>query len=213
VNLAERAARDLVALAGPRVAHVTMAANLDTIRSRGLKCARDLCVEAGVAPSSIAMRRDRRRVSCAVLNHQLPIVQGLAAAQCVLDPGLDPATWAEMLDGRVFFFPSVRLARFAASMGREGRHAILWLDTMRLALLCHDRIDLAPINSGNFRQGGARARRGDWLYVPLGAGAEAFRRNRQERGLVARPDRLMEISLRGSLSAQDLAAVLAAPPA
>lgn len=202
------AARDLAALAGSRLAHVTMAGNAKSIMSRGLFCPRDLCVRHGVDPASIRLRGTRCRVGPAQLNHQRPILHGLGAAAAMLD-GYTPQSWAGQLDGRVFFWPERDGERFAASLRHDGDVAVIWLDTAKVADALARRIELSPINSGNFRQGGARVRRGDWLYVPLTAGAAAFRGNRVARGLVGAPDRLREVSVRGSIPADVLAGLVA----
>ncbi|WP_306132878.1 DUF7002 family protein [Roseivivax marinus] len=140
------------------------------------------------------------------LNHQKPILHGLAAANRVVE-GHDAASWAEVLNARVFFWPERHLrGPFLASVQRDLETAVIWLDTEALLDRASDRLDLSPINSGNFTQGGAHARRGNWLFVPARAGLEAFRRNRQARGLVRAPDAVKEISLRGALAANDLAA-------
>ena len=82
---------------------------------------------------------------------------------------------------------------------------MLWLDAGALFDACADRLDLCPINSGNFTQGGARARRGDWIYVPASADIDTFRHNRLRRGLVRSPDAVREVSVRGALPARLMA--------
>lgn len=191
---AAKAARDLIALAGPDLVHITSAANVETIKARGLVSAHALCVGAGVNPDRIALRRDRRVVGTAVLGHQRPILNGLRAANHVID-GYNAHGWAMQLDKRVFFWPAAQGARFGRALGQGGSVARLVFDTAQLASALAPLIDLSPINSGNFTQGGAHARRGDWLYVPLTAGCAAFRENRRVRGR----DALREVSLRGSV--------------
>ena len=113
-----------------------------------------------------------------------------------------------MLDQRVFFWPAKRGQMFSKSIGRDVETVTLWLDANAFANLYFDTIDLAPINSGNFKQGGAKARRGDWLYVPLSAGLPAFRKNRIQRGLVTGRDAVREISLRKGINAEALDTIL-----
>lgn len=140
----------------------------------------------------------------ATLNHQLPILHGRDAADSIVDD-YDAASWAEQLDTRVFFWPERRGREFAVSIARYVPLKVLWLDTGRLLETCSDRLHLSPINSGNFRQGGAKARRGDWLYVPVTRGMPAFRHNRRRRGLVSSTDQVKELSLAGGLDHETLA--------
>lgn len=185
---------------GRRVAHVTAASNVPSIRDAGLKPAAQLAVEASCDPDTLTLRAKRMAVGPALLNHQRPILHGITAARAMLD-GHDPASWAAQLDTRVFLWPGARGQRFAASIARDVPIAILWLDARMLARTMADLIDLCPLNSGNFVQGGARAARGDWIYTPLTAGLDTFRTARQRRGLVKTPDTVREISLRAALPA------------
>ncbi|QFS82469.1 hypothetical protein FIU97_06585 [Roseivivax sp. THAF40] len=203
--------RDLIAHIGPQLAHVTAARNLPSIRQHGLRPAAELARATGYAPQGIVLRNERLHLQGAnfdaTLNHQKPILHGRTAADRIID-GHDAASWAAALDARVFFWPHRRGAKFRASLARDLPMAILWLSTEALLERCADRLTLSPINSGNFLQGGAHARRGDWLFVPVRAGLPAFRENRRSRGLVRNPDSVTEISLPGSLSVSDLDACL-----
>jgi len=113
-------------------------------------------------------------------------------------------TWAAALDQRVYLWPKTKGAEFARSVSRDLPIEVIWLDTEGLAEVAYDVIDLAPINTGNFTQGGAHARRGDWIYVPLSRGLEAFRENRRQRGLATTRDTVKEISLRLGIQADVL---------
>ena len=86
--------------------------------------------------------------------------------------------------------------------------ATLWIDTEGLLTHYADQLDLSPINSGNFSQGGAHAQRGDWLFVPVSRGLSAFRENRIARGLATSRDRITELSLRASIPAELLSDIL-----
>jgi len=184
-----------VAAVGDRVAHVTATSNLPSIAQHGLLPAKAWARLAGRRPRDIVLRDHRMQIGAATLNHQKPILQGLAAAHRVLDDHT-PDTWAAQLDRRVVLWPAGQGRRFVNSIKRDLDTTVLWLDARALALALGDHIDLSPINSGNFGQGGARALRGDWLYVPLTAGSDAFRQNRTHRGLKPTPDTVREISLR-----------------
>ncbi|MEL7133698.1 MAG: hypothetical protein AAGK77_14955 [Pseudomonadota bacterium] len=192
---------------GDRLAHVTASANLPSIRAQGLLPAATLAKHAGIAPADITLRRNRMQIGPATLNHQRPILRGLTAAAHILD-GYTPEKWAAQLDARIFLWPQRRGHAFAQSIARDLDITILWLDTAKLAATLSDHIDLSPINSGNFTQGGARAQRGDWLYVPLTAGLDAFRHNRTKRGLKRAPDTVTELSLRCPIAPELLRTLL-----
>ena len=144
---------------GDRLAHVTAASNLPSIHSNGLLPAAQLAANAHMHPNDIALRSARMSVGSATLNHQRPILHGIKAAARVLD-GYTPESWAQQLDTRVFLWPQRRGQAFAKSIARDLDITVLWLDTAKLAQALSDHIDLSPINSGNFTQGGARAHRG-----------------------------------------------------
>ena len=192
---ADRCAADLVRAVGRRVAHVTARGNLPSIMARGLLPAADLAEQAGMTAAEIVLRDTRLEVGAARLNHQRPILHGITAARRMLD-GHSPESRAAQLDRRVFLRPERKGHRFAASVSRDLETATLWLDTAGLARAMAADIDLSPINSGNFTQGGAHAARGDWIYVPLAEGLAAFRTNRIARRLVRAKDGVVEISLR-----------------
>ncbi|SIS93861.1 hypothetical protein SAMN05421759_10717 [Roseivivax lentus] len=205
--------RELADHIGSRLAHVTPARNLPSIRVTGIWPAAHLATRAGTDPNAIALRAHRLRLTGggidAALTHQKPILDGIAAARRMLD-GHDPESWARHLDERVFFWPEARGAAFRASIARDLPLAVLWFSTDALLAAHAARIALSPINSGNFRQGGARARRGDWLFVSATDGLPAFRENRRRRGLARGPDRVAELSLAGGLDPDALAACLLA---
>ena len=180
---------------GDRLAHVTAASNLPSIHSNGLLPAAQLAANAHMHPNDIALRSARMSVGSATLNHQRPILHGIKAAARVLD-GYTPESWAHQLDTRVFLWPKRKGTAFAKSIKRDIDITVLWFDTAALVAALGDHMDLSPINSGNFTQGGAHARRGDWLYVPLRAGLDSFRQNRMRRGFKNTPDTVTEISLR-----------------
>lgn len=197
-------ARDeFVRAVGERLLHVTARGNLSGIQRYGLMPPANLARLCGVDPESLILRKDRRVLTLpdgtkAQLNHQLPIHYGLAAANRIIDAH-DARSWARQLDHRVFLWPEKRWLSFEASVARETDSASLWINSAKLFDVVADDLWLAPINSGNFRQGGAHARRGDWLYCQATAGLQAFRTNRQRRGLTKRTDRVYEVSVTGKL--------------
>ncbi|MEL6840064.1 MAG: hypothetical protein AAFP85_12285 [Pseudomonadota bacterium] len=198
---------DLIAHIGETVIHVTAASNLPLIEKHGLLPAATLARRANVRPNDILLRKDRRVLQTdfgtAMLNHQKPIVHGSPKAGQNLD-GISLRDWIRQLDERVFFWPEKRGADFAASIAADTPIVFLTLSTRRLLAAFPDHIDLAPINSGNFRQGGAYALRGPWVYVPAKAGLRSFQTSRRERGLVKSLDPVREISLRCAIDAVTL---------
>ncbi|MBQ2262167.1 MAG: hypothetical protein II336_12440 [Loktanella sp.] len=201
---------DFVRAVGSRLLHCTARANLGGIATYGLLPPALLARLAGQDPQRLALRRDRLVLtmpdgSTAQLNHQLPILHGLAAANRVVD-GHDAISWACQLDERVFLWPQRKGDAFMKSVERDSDIACLSFDTGAVFDLCADRLWLSPLNSGNFRQGGAHARRGDWIYCRASDGITAFRNNRRDRGLVAGTDIVGEVSLTGDgLAVADLA--------
>ncbi len=193
---------------GGALIHITAASNLPLIREYGLRPAARLAQLAGIDPHSIILRKDRECLSIsdrtATLNHQLPIRHGLNAARKMLD-GYTPEEWAKQLDERIFFWPKSQGLDFAKSVKADLPIHAFELDAKLFADLFWVDIDLCPINSGNFTQGGAHAPRGDWIYTPLSDGLEVFRSKRIERDLKKGRDSIKEISLKRLIDPQTLA--------
>ena len=204
---------DLTRHMGETLVHVTAASNVPLIMAHGLMPAATLAKLAGVTPERMAMRHVRRKIAppfgMCVLNHQKPILDAGDAPDRMLD-GYTGLAWAAQLDNRVFFAPLKAVEDFKKSLARDLPMAELKVSTRGLLEAMGDLTDLAPINSGNFRQGGAHARRGDWIYVPVSAGLPAFRQNRIKRGLKETPDTVKEISIRGTIPADVLRAIVVA---
>ena len=161
----------------------------------GLRSAAASVRHAGGEPDDIVLRSTRQKVGVTTLNHQLPILHGLNAANRVVE-GHTAQTWAHQLDRRIFFWPRSKGEAFAKSVQRDVKTKTIWLDAASFADAFMDHIDLCAINSGNFLQGGANALRGDWIYRPLSEGLPAFRIARQNRGLIKGKDAINEVSLR-----------------
>ncbi|WP_439143239.1 DUF7002 family protein [Planktotalea sp.] len=192
---------------GLKVAHCTAVQNVSSIENNGLRSAYDLAKHTGVDPNSIALRESRVELNgddgTLKLNHQKPILHGLAAANRIVD-GHDAHSWAVQLDKRVFFWPEKRLSAFASSIGRDVDMHVLWLDSTALLSRFQHHLWFSPINSGNFTQGGAHAGRGDWIYTNATSGLDAFKENRRSRNLVKTRDSIVEISLTCAISAPTL---------
>lgn len=208
---------DLVRAMGAVIAHCTAKTNAKSILERGLICAKSLAVlSTNNDPERIVLRNERIELrlsdgSTARLNHQKPIRHGLPAAYKMLD-GHTPESWAAQLDQRIFFWPERHGKAFAKSIGRDHEIITLWLDTRRFVATFLAHIDLCPINSGNFLQGGANARRGDWIYAPAQKGYANFRTNRMERGYANTKDSLKEISLRVPVASDVLRELVVSGP-
>ncbi|WP_019955192.1 DUF7002 family protein [Yoonia vestfoldensis] len=190
---------DFIRACGVRLLHCTARSNLTGIRLNGLLSPDLLAQKARRDAASLALRRDRVVLhlpdsTTAKLNHQLPILHGLAAANRVVD-GHDAASWARQLDRRIFLWPERKGRAFVESIRRDADIALIWFDTGALFDALAPVLWLAPINSGNFTQGGAHARRGDWIYCLASDGLAAFRENRRKRGLIAGTDTVSEVSV------------------
>ncbi|WP_322893642.1 MULTISPECIES: DUF7002 family protein [unclassified Yoonia] len=195
---------DFIRAVGPRLLHCTARSNVDGIRRNGLLPPDHLADRASRDAAALVLRDTRVILrlpdnTTAQLNHQLPILHGLAAANRVID-GHDAASWAQQLDRRVFFWPERKGGAFVDSVTRDTDTALIWFDSGRFFDVLSAHIWLSPLNSGNFTQGGAHARRGDWLYCRATDGIPAFRHNRQARGLIAGTDTVKEVSLTCSLA-------------
>jgi hypothetical protein len=194
-----------VALVGAVLTHVTEAVNAPSIRAFGLLPPEDLASLCGTRPDEIILRQApvtlRSGKLTARLNHQRPLRAGRRQEAAFLD-GHTLDSWAAQLDRRVFFWPSRRQDAFEASLAAP---VTFTFDARRLFRQCGDRLDLAPINSGSALR--RAVRRGDWLYVPA-TRARDFPHARRLRGAARARDRVAEVSLRGGLAPDALAACL-----
>jgi hypothetical protein len=190
-------------MVGEVLTHFTAAGNESSIREFGLLPPEALARLCGTSPDEIILRQAplmlRRENLTAQLNHQRPLLAGRKQEARFLD-GHTLASWAEQLDRRVFFWPSRRQDAFVSSLAAP---ATFRFDARRLFRFCGDRLDLSPINSGSALR--RAARRGDWLYVPA-TRASDFPDARRLRGDAGSRDSVAEVSLRGGLPADALAA-------
>lgn len=83
-----------------------------------------------------------------VINDNLPLNEQVLA-NC-LDDGLTPADWLRMLNARVFFWASKEgLNRLlGARFNRNRLREVIVVDTLSLAKVHSERMELCPINSG-----------------------------------------------------------------
>ncbi|MEM6579255.1 MAG: hypothetical protein AAF678_12250 [Pseudomonadota bacterium] len=189
-------------LLGPRLAHVTAQSNVPSICATGLKCVADLARDAHLSADEFLLRTRRQMIGPATLNHQRPLANYHATAARLLEDHT-PKSWAAQLDRRVFFWTATEAAAFSASISRDLPIVTLWFDTRILIEALAPFIDICPLNSGSFRQGGGGKPRGNWIYVPVTSGVEAYRRNRQRHTDLGNPDsKIREVSCRTALPAQ-----------
>jgi hypothetical protein len=186
---------DFAKLVGETIAHCTTASHAPSIAALGLLPADDLMAAGGACSETLVLRADPSRFAIAGrpvrLNHQRPLRIGRAKG--FLD-GHTLESWSIQLDHRLFFWPRGHLSDrpFAVSLGAK----IVVYQLASRAFFDHfgPDIRLSAINSGSASR--KPAPRGDWLCVSAACAPAAFTHNRVRRGLVQRPDRVVEISIR-----------------
>lgn len=188
-------------LVGGTLRHVTLKTNLPGIRQNGLLRASTLIeaaqeVSRPPCPRSEAYTFDFAGLSV-TLNHQKPLLAGRKRVADFLD-GHCLESWAIGLDHRLFFWPGGRGADFFSSLTDRGTVIALECDATAFFDLYAALLDLAPINTGSAMR--STSKRGDWIYVPVTASIDEFRKNRRARGLVKGRDRVVEVSLRCDIS-------------
>ena len=184
-------------LVGGTLRHVTLRTNLPGIRQNGLLRASTL-IEAATELSTPPCPRSE---SCTfnvaglsvTLNHQKPLLAGRKRVAEFLD-GHCLKSWAESLDHRLFFWPGRGGADFSSSLTDRGTVIALECDAEAFFEVYAVSSDLAPINTGSAMR--STSKRGDWIYVPVTASIDEFRKNRRARGLVNGRDNVVEVSLR-----------------
>ena len=85
----------------------------------------------------------------AVVRNQIPLRE--AVLERVLEDGLTPADWFQLLNSFVFFWPTeARLHKLLSARAyRDRAHTVLEVDTARLLAGHRESIRLSPINSGS----------------------------------------------------------------
>ena len=143
----------------------------------------------------------------AMLNDNIPLIFSRLAG--ALDDGLTPVDWLQLLNKRVYFFPSREKADSFIEAGRRGGRTKLMLtfDAHSLATAHLDRLFIAPINTGSALR--TPARRGHAIFAPVASVSwDEFAARRAT--IKKSPDTVAEVSLLGDLP--DAANHLAAPP-
>jgi hypothetical protein len=184
----------------PRLFHLTTPEGLDGIRRRGLWPASRLLELFEVDPSMRGELERRRRHASAALDHPLHgravLSDNLPLSEAklgrVLDDGLTPGDWLQLLNRRVFFWADEGHAMNLrnARAYRDQPRRLLVFDTAALAERYPEAIEIAPINTGATLH--QPARRGLATFAPLLSTDYGVWRRR--RGLKA-PDRIKEVTV------------------
>lgn len=143
----------------PRLYHMAEDGSWPSIQKHGLLSTAallDLHQVQGDARSAILSQHRPECVSvtgpdvaAAVVRDQKPM--SVSALEKCLVGGVTPTQWFELLNGRVFFWPTKeRLWRLLnAEAYRDRAQVVLTLDTRTLVEAHRARIELSPINSGS----------------------------------------------------------------
>lgn len=197
-----------LALTGPVLWHVTPRVNLAGILRYGILRPVRLCEIADEDPAVLRLRSDpmvlRLERERARLSDRKALMSADPAA--FLD-GHTLESWGAQMDRRLFLWPGNERGE-DGDPSADGDAVAIGVDAARLYRAFGHEIDLAPINTGAVLI--KPALRGDWIYVPA-TEAGRFPQMRVKRGLVKRPDRVVEVSLRGDLTLPRLSLVLAQP--
>lgn len=197
-----------LALTGPVLWHHTPRANLAGILRYGILRPVKLCEVADEEPALLRRRTDALVLRMEGARARLSDRKALMGAdpKTFLD-GHTLESWGAQMDRRLFLWPSID--QNDEDIPPPGSDTVaIAVDAAKLYRSFGHEIDLAPINTGSALI--KPALRGDWIYVPA-AEAEIFPQMRVKRGLVKRPDRVVEVSLRGDLTLPRLSLVLAQP--
>jgi hypothetical protein len=164
-----------IAVRHPVLFHLAEEAGWSTIQKHGLLPSEALVKLFGVdAPRSKHLLTQRRAEAVelrhpvhgrAILNDNRPI-SDMMLLNC-LDDGLKPSDWMQMLNARVFFWPSRRrLETLKGALLNAGRRkVVIEVDTLTLARAYWQRMEIAPFNTGSAIR--KPARRGLETYTPV----------------------------------------------
>ncbi|MBS0271305.1 MAG: hypothetical protein JSR85_01500 [Proteobacteria bacterium] len=159
----------------PRLYHVTEPGAWSNIKRHGLlSTSRLLDLFEAESHERDGIEKKRRDSSVkinhpqygyAVINDNLPISEK-ALTNC-LDDNLTPSEWFQRLNSRVFFWASKEGVNrlLNARLNRNRLRELIVVDTLSLAKVHAEKIELCPINSGaTFRKA---ARRGVDTFTPM----------------------------------------------
>ena len=105
-----------------------------------------ICIEGQIRKSSIELVHPRH--GKAVIRDQKPMYEE-KLRRALID--CRPEEWCQLLNGKVFFWPSIERLQthMSARMNRGKTHLVLTIDSYRLTKTYEDRITLCSMNSGN----------------------------------------------------------------
>lgn len=155
----------------PNLYHMAEQGSWDSIREHGLLSTSALLdlfeiegpdrivIESTHRPASVQIRHPRYGV--VVVRDQKPMSE-TKLRSCLI--GMEPREWYELLNRRVFFWPTVeRLVRLLSARAyRNSPHVVIAVDTSILLEQVLNRTTFSPINSGST------------VYVPVPRGRETF---------------------------------------
>lgn len=186
----------------PRLYHVTEPGAWFNIKKNGLLSTTrllDLFEIRGVQRNNIETKRRSSSVriehplyGSAIINDNLPLTEE-ALGKC-LDSGISVTDWLRILNSRVFFWSCEDgLNRLlGARLNRNRSREVLVIDTLSLANVHAQQIELCPINSGSTLR--KPARRGHNTFTPLGC--YSFKEWSKLRG---RQDQIREVTVRDAV--------------
>ncbi|MBY0500938.1 MAG: hypothetical protein K2P93_02940 [Alphaproteobacteria bacterium] len=186
----------------PRLYHVTEPGAWEGIKKNGLLSTTrllDLFEVSDVQRKSIETKRRPSSVRIehpdygyAIINDNLPLTES-ALAKC-LDSGISPMEWLGILNSRVFFWSCKDgLNRLlGARLNRNRSREVLVIDTLSLANVYAEQIEISPINSGATLR--KPAKRGHNTFTPLGC--YSFKEWSKLRGC---RDQIREVTVRDSI--------------
>jgi hypothetical protein len=143
----------------PRIWHMAEDGSWPSIKKHGLLSTAELLDLHGVVGEQRSDVVSKRRRDCvtlrraglpkAVIRDQKPMSD--AALRKCLDDGMTPQDWYELLNRKIFFWPSrARLRRLLGARAYRGKpQTVLTVRTETLVAAHRERILLCPINSGS----------------------------------------------------------------
>ncbi|MEL7254736.1 MAG: hypothetical protein AAGL23_11220 [Pseudomonadota bacterium] len=174
------------------------------IKKHGLLTAKDIATKAGVVlpkgPRKEALPVTLDDGTRMVITDNKPLL--FACLAPALDDGLTPEQWLDMLNSRVFFWPSQKIGsnnlRFRnANLGYESEWQVY--DTKSLLRPIWEMAEIAPFNTGAASR--KAARRGLSTFASLNElDPSKWRSARKSRGLIKGLDKIKEVTVRGSIA-------------
>lgn len=155
----------------PTLYHMAEQGSWDSIREHGLLSTTGLldlfeitgperlAIESAHRPASVKISHPRFGV--AVVRDQMPMSE-TKLGSCLI--GMEPQEWYELLNRRVFFWPTIKrlITLLSARAYRNSPHVVIAVETSILLEQRLNQTTLSPINSGST------------VYKPVPRGRETF---------------------------------------